>query len=77
MQISQNVNALQSIGQAFNTNAAEIASITTDSIENSATGSDLTQNMVNLITLPAAQEANVQAIRSADEMMGSLLDIKV
>lgn len=77
MQIANSVNALQTITQAFNDNAAEIASNTTASLNGESPKGDLLTNVTNLITLPAAQEANVKAIQSADEMLGSLLDIKI
>jgi len=66
MNISNNVSSLQSNQQFLNVTANNIASASTD----------LTKEIPNLIVAQDISAVNLQAIKTEDEMLGSLLDIK-
>ena len=67
MNISSNTTSIQTNQSFLNTTAK--------SIEKQS--SDLAKDMTNLIVAEDVSEVNVTAIKAQDEMLGSLLDIKV
>lgn len=71
MNISSNLSALQSNQDFLNTSANAVAQSTTNR------DLDIAKEMTNQIVGQNIQETNVSAIKSQDEMFGSLLDIKV
>ena len=66
MPISNNVSSLQTNQQFLNTTA--------NSIKNQS--GELTKDIPNLIVAEKTNTADVVAIKTQDEMLGSLLDIK-
>ncbi len=66
MNISSNVTSLQTNQSFLNTTAK--------SIEKQS--GDLSKNMTNLIVAEDVNTLNINAIKTQDEMLGSLLDIK-
>lgn len=78
MNISNNITSIQSQQSALNTSAVNVANINKASSEgNSAMmQTDLAKEMTNQIVAQNATEVNVSSIKTADEMFGSLLDIK-
>jgi len=62
MNISNNINTLQTNQNSMNNLAKE---------------KDLTKSIPQQISLEKNHEANATAIRTQDDMMGTLLDIKV
>jgi len=66
MNISSNVTSLQTNQSFLNTTAK--------SIEKQS--DDLSKNMTNLIVAEDVNTLNINAIKTQDEMLGSLLDIK-
>ena len=67
MNISSNTASIQTNQSFLNTTAK--------SIENQS--GDLAKDMTNLIVAEDVNAVNVTAIKTQDEMLGSLLDIKV
>ena len=67
MNISSNTASIQTNQSFLNTN--------TKSIEKQ--NGDLAKDMTNLIVAEDVNAVNVTAIKAQDEMLGSLLDIKV
>jgi flagellar hook protein FlgE len=66
MNITSNSNSLQTNQSFLNTTAKSIES-----------GSqNLSKDMTNLITAENTNAVNINAIKTQDEMLGSLLDIK-
>ena len=68
MNISNNISSMQTHQNLLNTSANNIA--------NTNKNSDLAKDLVNQIVAQDATSVNVSAIKTADEMFGSLLDIK-
>ena len=66
MNISSNINAIQT-NQSFLNSTAK-------NIENQS--KDLAKDMTNLIVAEDVNAVNVNVIKTQDEMLGSLLDIK-
>jgi len=66
MNISQNLNAIQTNQSFLNTTAK--------SIEKQS--GDLVKDVTNLIVAEDINDVNVNAIKVQDEMLGSLLDVK-
>lgn len=78
MNISNNVTSIQAQQTALNSSAVNVANINRTSSDGSSMPSetDLAKEMTNQIMAQSATEVNVSAIKTADEMFGSLLDIK-
>jgi len=79
MNISNNITSIQSQQSLLNESARAIANINTSSDSASisqGTQADLAQEIPKQIIAQGATEVNVTAIKTADEMLGSLLDIK-
>ncbi len=66
MNISQNLNAIQTNQSFLNTTAK--------SIEKQS--GDLVKDMTNLVVAEDVNDVNVNTIKAQDEMLGSLLDVK-
>jgi len=66
MNISANISAIQTNQSFLNTTANDIA----------GKKPDLTKDIPNLILAQRTNEANVNAIKTQNEILGSLLDIK-
>lgn len=66
MNISQNLNAIQTNQSFLNTTAK--------SIEKQS--GDLVKDVTNLVVAEDINDVNVNAIKVQDEMLGSLLDVK-
>lgn len=66
MNISTNLSTLQTNQSLLNSTAQSIK----------RESSDLSKDMTNLIVAENVNEVNISAIKTQDEMMGSLLDIK-
>jgi flagellar hook protein FlgE len=66
MNVSSNLSSIQSNQSFLNTTAK--------SIENQS--GDLSKNITNLIVAEDVNSVNVTALKTQDEMLGSLLDIK-
>ena len=71
MNISNNISSIQSHQSMMNTSATNVANM---SSKNSNT--DLAKEMTNQIVASGGTEVNASAIKTQDEMLGSLLDIK-
>ena len=71
MNISTNISSLQTNQNFMNNSAANVANI---NAQGSTT--DLAKEMTNQIVAQDVTSVNVSAIKTQDEMMGSLLDIK-
>ena len=67
MNISSNTASIQTNQSFLNTNAKSIEK----------QNGDLAKDMTNLIVVEDVNAVNVTAIKAQDEMLGSLLDIKV
>lgn len=67
MNISNNINAIHSAQNTLNTIATDVAK---------NPKADLVKDMTGLISVDASTKANVNTIKTQDEMFGSLLDIK-
>ena len=78
MNLSNNVTSIQAQQTALNSSAVNVANINRTSSDGSSMPSetDLAKEMTNQIMAQSAKEVNVSAIKTADEMFGSLLDIK-
>jgi len=74
MNISSNVSSLQNNQSLLNTSANNIANINSGSSKGQA---DLAKEIPNQIVAQRASDVNVQAIKAQDDVMGTLLDIKV
>jgi flagellar hook protein FlgE len=66
MNISSNVTSIQNNQSFLNTTAKSISN----------QSGDLSKNMTNLIVAEDVNSVNVTALKTQDEMLGSLLDIK-
>lgn len=71
MNISSNISSIQNTQTMMNQSAVNVSNINN---ENSQT--DLAKEMTNQITFSNATKADVTAIRTEDEMLGTLLDLK-
>lgn len=70
MNIQNNISSLNSYQSTLNTSANNIA-------KGSANGqTDLAKELTDQIIVQDATEVNATAIKTQDEMLGSLLDIK-
>ncbi len=86
MNISSNIASLQANQTFMNTNANNIANVNTDGFipqstqitDNGSTKSqtNITKEITDQVIISGVNEANVSAIRTQDEMFGTLLDIK-
>ena len=86
MIISSNIASLQANQTFMNTNANNIANVNTDGFipqstqitDNGSTKSqtNITKEITDQVIISGVNEANVSAIRTQDEMFGTLLDIK-
>ena len=78
MNISNNATSIQVQQTALNSSAVNVANINRTSSDGSSMPSetDLAKETTNKIMAQSATEVNVSAIKTADEMFGSLLDIK-
>lgn len=56
--------------------AARISTETTTERENPNTGDNLIQDFVNMVKIPHELGYNIRVIKTYDEMIGELLDIK-
>ena len=66
MNISPNISSMQTNQSFLNTTAQNIKD----------PSSDMSKNMTNLIVAEDVNAVNVTALKTQDEMLGSLLDIK-
>jgi flagellar basal body rod protein FlgG len=73
MNISSNVNSMINTQYSLNESANKIVSTLTLGGSQQV---DFAKEMTNLVSTPKALDVNVSAIKTQDEMMGSLLDIK-
>jgi len=71
MNISSNISSIQNTQTMMNQSAVNVSNI---SQENSQT--DLAKEMTDQITFQNTTSADVTAIRTEDEMLGTLLDLK-
>jgi len=69
MNISTNTSSIFDSQSMLNTSAKNISSVGSKEV-------DLSKEMTNQIVAQNNTEANVTAIKAADEVMGTLLDIK-
>ena len=69
MNISTNTSSIFDSQSMLNTSAKNISSVANKEV-------DLSKEMTNQIVAQNNTEANVTAIKAADEVMGTLLDIK-
>lgn len=87
MNISSNISSIQAHQTMMNTNANNIANVNTDgSVTANTTKADNTSSLMSQTDLvkeipdqmiaEKATAVNATAIRTQDEMLGSLLDIK-
>lgn len=78
MNISNNIASIGFQQETLNKSAQAVANINKPPLEqgNMQTQTDLSKEMTTQIVAQNATEANVSSIKSADEMFGSLLDIK-
>jgi len=82
MRIDNNLNGMLAAQMQINQNAQTIASTTKSStdIENQETlpsnTQDFTNAMVDMVPQTIAYEANANGIKTKDEMMSTILDIK-
>lgn len=70
MNISNNISSIQSQQMAFDKSAQNVSKAAFNPQV------DLSKEFSDQIVLKAATEANVSTIKSADGMLGSLLDLK-
>lgn len=70
--ISSNFNALQQNNQFMNQNAKNIAEVSTQKSSNV----DLAKEMTDQIVIKNINDANLEAMRTQDVMLGTLLDMK-
>jgi len=71
MNISNNVNAIQTNQQMMDKSATNVANINTPN-----SNVDLSKEIPTQIVAQDVESANVSAIKTQDDMFGSLLDIK-
>lgn len=71
MNISSNISSIQNTQTMMNQSAVNVSNINN---ENSQT--DLAKEMTDQITFQNTTSADVTAIRTEDEMLGTLLDLK-
>lgn len=71
MNISGNISSLQSNQTFMNKNASDIANVSRQ-----GSGVDLSKAMTDQIIGEKVSAVNVSAIKTQNEMLGSLLDIK-
>ena len=76
MNISNNIASIGFQQDMLNTSAQSIASSTRAPTNQDMQRVDLSKEMTNQIVAQNATEANVSTVKTADEMFGSLLDIK-
>jgi hypothetical protein len=67
------MNGIQSSLRAFDRSAAMVAQATT--ADGASTGPDLVDGMIGTDLAAIGVKANVAVLRTADEMLGTLLDI--
>lgn len=75
MNISNNISSLSANQTFLNTSASNVANVSTQS-GNSSSQTDLAKEIPDQIIAQNVAGANVSAVRTEDEMIGSLLDIK-
>ena len=73
MNISSNISSISANQTMMNTSAHNIANVNTGGAKNQT---DLAKDMTNQIVAQDTTSVNVSAIKTQDEMLGSLLDIK-
>jgi len=71
MNISNNVSSIQTQQSSLNKSAHNIANLNTK-----GSSTDLSKEFTSQIITQGATEVNVNAIKTHDQMLGSLLDIK-
>ena len=71
MNISNNVSSIQAHQTMLNTSANNVANL-----GSKASQTDLSKEMVTQMVVEDATALNVTAIKTQDEMFGTLLDIK-
>lgn len=78
MNISKNIASIGFQQETLNKSAQAVANINKPAFDqnNMQTQTDLSKEMTTQIIAQNATEANIASIKSADEMFGSLLDIK-
>lgn len=82
MTISNNISSIQASQTLLNTTANNIAnSITTQTRSKNSEGleqsqTDLSKEILNMMIAQRTTEANVSVIKTQDDIMGTLLDIK-
>ena len=74
MTISNNLSSIQYQQQMLNKSASSIASTGNSNLKGNQ--SDLSKDITDQIIAQDATSVNVNAIKTQDEMLGSLLDIK-
>ncbi len=77
MNISNNIASIGFQQETLNKSAQAVANINKPAEEaNNQVQTDLSKEMTTQMVAQNATEANVSTIKTADEMFGSLLDIK-
>ena len=71
MNISNNISSIQSHQNMMNTSASNVANMS-----NKNSNTDLAKEMTNQIVASSGTEVNASAIKTQDDMIGTLLDIK-
>lgn len=84
--LSSNLNAIQNYTDSMSKTADNIANINTpgyksnsvtyDSAEISTSGVDVSKEMTGMIVQQRGFEANINALRTYDQMLGTVIDIK-
>lgn len=77
MQIDNNVNAMKTYSQDMDKNAQNIASKTTNSLNEGANqaNSGITRDLTDSISTQNGFDAQVKSINTQNQMMGNMLDI--
>jgi hypothetical protein len=73
--LSSGVSGLQASMQMFDRSAATVTRSTALSTDASSSGPDLIDGIVGTDLAAYAVKANIAVIRTADEMLGTLLDL--
>lgn len=68
MNISSNISSMQSHQQMLNVNASNVANVNSNT--------DLTREIPSMMVSQRATEVNTAPIKTQDQMIGTLLDMK-
>jgi flagellar hook protein FlgE len=70
------VSGIQNLTRVFDRAAATVSAASADTAAASGSGPDLVDGMVGMNLAASGIKANIAVLRTSDEMLGSLLDMR-